>query len=107
MTREDIRTGIIERLRQCRSNCSLSQKHVADFCGVSVNTVKNWENGHSVPDSVEAVLLSRLFHVKVDYLLNCSNTESIIIEGPSFEDKEFFKVFTDYIRYKRNSNSGI
>lgn len=57
------------RLRECRINAKLSQKHVAITLGVAAPSVANWESGKTNPTHENIIKLADLYGVTVDYLL--------------------------------------
>ena len=53
-------------LRAARVNAKLTQKDVADSLGVSVSTVKNWENGITFPKQPQIEQLCNLYTIAYD-----------------------------------------
>lgn len=43
-------------VRKIREAKGLTQKELADMCGVTTRTVQNWENGSTMPDMVQKYL---------------------------------------------------
>ena len=48
--------SIIIDVRKIREAKGLTQKELADMCGVTTRTVQNWENGCTIPDMVQKYL---------------------------------------------------
>lgn len=61
------------RIRAARKALGLSQKKLADELGVTERTVRHWELGTSLADTVALVDMSALFGLSTDYLLGISN----------------------------------
>ena len=59
-----------EKLIVSRNKAGLSQMELAERLGVSRQAVSRWEMGTAMPDAVNILQLSKLFHVTTDYLLN-------------------------------------
>lgn len=57
------------QLKKLRNNAGLSQEFVARHLNVSRITVKNWENGRTVPTADKAVQIARLFGITVEELM--------------------------------------
>lgn len=58
-----------KRLRRLLEENDKSQKDLADFLGVSHQTVSNYALGKTIPDIDLLKKISGFFHVTVDYLL--------------------------------------
>lgn len=43
-------------VKKIREDKGLTQKELADLCGVTTRTVQNWENGGTIPDMVQKYL---------------------------------------------------
>lgn len=59
-----------ERLVRLRKQKGLSQFDVAETLHVSRQAISKWESGNSVPSADNLKLLSNLYDVSVDFLLN-------------------------------------
>ena len=59
-----------EKLIQLRKKNCLSQEDLAEKLNVSRQSVSRWEIGSAMPDAANILLLSKLFGVSTDYLLN-------------------------------------
>ena len=46
-----------DQIKKFREKNCLTQKGLADMCGVTTRTVQNWENGGAVPEMVRKYLL--------------------------------------------------
>lgn len=47
-----------EQIKKFREQKGLTQKGLADMCGVTTRTVQNWENGGAIPEIVQRYLQS-------------------------------------------------
>ena len=61
------------KLLDLRKKAGLSQEDVAHKLGVSRQTVSKWEADQTVPELLKVKLLSKLYNVSYDYLINGSN----------------------------------
>ena len=79
-------------IREKRLEHDLTQAHLAEFCTVSVETIKKWEQGSRLPTITDIVKLSRLFHVKIETFLQLDSDESsdcsviTAAEAPDYND---------------------
>ena len=58
-----------EKLTLLRKQFGLSQEDMADKIGVSRQAISRWESGTTLPDAVNLIQLSNLFHVSIDSML--------------------------------------
>lgn len=56
-------------LKAARMNMSLTQKEAAKRLGVTVNTLRNWENGKSYPDAMRIRRIEETYDVHYDDLI--------------------------------------
>ena len=73
-----------EKLYELRKKSGWSQEELAEKCSVSRQSVSKWESGLSVPELDKILLLSKLFGVTTDYLIN---DECITSEFSEKEEK--------------------
>ncbi len=59
----------MNRIREFREKCGLSQKYVALALNVKPPSVSNWESGKTTPTSENALALSKLFGCTVNELM--------------------------------------
>ncbi|MBE6008796.1 MAG: helix-turn-helix transcriptional regulator [Lachnospiraceae bacterium] len=59
-----------EKLIQLRKQSNLSQEGLAEKLNVSRQSISRWEMGSAMPDANNLMLLSKLFGISTDYLLN-------------------------------------
>ena len=58
-----------EKLTTLRKQAGLSQEQLADWLGVTRQSVSKWESGTAFPELVKIISLSEMFGVSVDYLV--------------------------------------
>ncbi len=58
-----------ENLKYLRKSVQYTQKKLADYLGLSANTVCEWEKGRSEPSIATIKKMAELFNVSADYLL--------------------------------------
>ena len=56
-------------IKQLRKSRNLNQVQLADYLGVSKQTVSNWENNNILPSIDMLVKVATFFSVQTDYLL--------------------------------------
>lgn len=67
-----------ENLKQLRQSRNLTQERLADFLGVTFQTVSKWERGESYPDIAMLPEIASYFKVSVDDLLGANRAEDEI-----------------------------
>lgn len=61
--------GIVKiSLAAARVNAELTQKELAEKCGVSESTIINWENGKSLPNMRKLNALERALGISLDHV---------------------------------------
>lgn len=73
-----------ERLKELRKQSNLLQKNVADFLGVSVITIRQYEQGTREPNIEKLLKLAAFFNVSLDDLL-CFDDFKKVFSIPSDE----------------------
>lgn len=69
-SREDEIMKMQDKLIMLRKKAGLSQDDLAEKINVSRQAISRWENGTALPDALNVLQLSKMFHVTTDYLLN-------------------------------------
>lgn len=69
-SREDEIMNMQDKLIMLRKTAGLSQDDLAEKINVSRQAISRWENGTALPDALNVLQLSKMFHVTTDYLLN-------------------------------------
>lgn len=67
-----------ERLKELRSDLSLTQEQFATVLNLSRSTVAYYESGMRSPDIQKLILIADYFNVSLDYLLGRTNIKDII-----------------------------
>lgn len=84
-------TSLGERIAGLRKKYNLSQTELAKRLGVTFQAISKWETGVAYPDIEHLPLLSKIFNVSVDYILNFEN--SIDTKNPynkKYDSKEYY-----------------
>lgn len=59
-----------KKMQELRKKNNLSQEDLAEKVGVARQTISKWELGETSPDLKQANILSEIFNVSIDSLLN-------------------------------------
>lgn len=59
-----------ENLKRARKRCGLTQRQLAEQIGAKHNSVSNWENGQSEPDTQTIRQLCRILDVTANELID-------------------------------------
>ena len=81
-----------ENIRRFRKERDLTQEALADFLGVSFQTISKWERGESYPDIELLPTIADFFSVSTDDLLGvdkAKNEEEIIALCKKFDKKQY------------------
>ena len=65
-----------EKITTLRKKKGLTQESLGEQIGVSRQAVSKWESDVTFPETDKLILLSKLFNVSVDYLLNIQNEKA-------------------------------
>ena len=84
--------SILEKLYELRKKSGWSQEELAEKCSVSRQSVSKWESGLSVPELDKILLLSKLFGVTTDYLINDECITSEFSEKEENNEKDEKKI---------------
>lgn len=77
-----------ERLSEVRKDHRDTQAALAGKLGVSLPTVRAWEQGKSSPSHEMLVMICQLYHVSADFLLGLSDLD------PAYRQRRRLEVFT-------------
>ncbi len=85
-------TTLGQRLTRARNHAHMKQKDVAEHFGISSQAISQWEAGRTRPDSQRLASLARLFHIRLEWLLDDSGP--MVSEGspPSAEVRHTARV---------------
>ncbi len=97
-----------ERLSEIRKDHGNTQAALADQLGVSLPTVRAWEQGKSSPSHEMLVAICKLYHVSSDYLLGLSDidpayTQRRRLECFTREELLALQDYEEYLMWKRKS----
>ncbi|MBO5300304.1 MAG: helix-turn-helix transcriptional regulator [Clostridia bacterium] len=81
--------NIGQRIKELRKKNDMTQEKLADFLGVTYQSVSKWECGTTAPDLALIVPLARLLHVSTDELLGMKPSECD--ERKAYFDSEYFQ----------------
>lgn len=76
---------IANRLQQLRKNNNLSQEELAEKIGVSRQAVSKWERAEASPDTENLILLSKLYRMSLDELVN-TNSKPISLKKDDYKE---------------------
>lgn len=76
-----------QRIKELRKKNDLTQEKLADFLGVTYQSVSKWECGTTMPDLALIVPLARVLHVSTDELLGIKPAEQD--ERKAYFDAEY------------------
>lgn len=76
------------RLQELRKANGYSQEVLAEKLGVSRQSVSKWERAEASPDTDNLILLSKIYGVSIDDLLN-TEKDKVIIQTKSEKPKDF------------------
>ena len=60
---------IASKIKVARLGKNLTQEQVAEFLGVTRQTISNWENGKTYPDIINVIKMSEYYDISLDELL--------------------------------------
>ncbi len=81
--------NIGQKIKELRRKNDMTQEKLADFLGVTYQSVSKWETGITMPDLSLIVPLARLLHVSTDELLGMASAEKD--ERKAYFDAEYFE----------------
>lgn len=77
---------IHERIKMLREQYHLSQAELTKKLNIARASVLTWENQTSTPAMKHIILMSKLFRVSTDYLLEVDNKRMLSLDGLSEEE---------------------
>ena len=93
---------VIARLR---TRFGMTQTELANLAGVSLSTVKNWETGNTDPHVENIKMLSNIFKVDANYLLEYDDKNTIYFEELEENDIILLNYIIQYmVNEKRKQN---
>ena len=96
-----------ENLKYLRNSTQYTQKQLADYLGLSANTICDWEKGRSEPSIATIRKLAAFFDVPADYLLGLEDdfgartatTAAPMGESMTSEERELLTNFRELSPY--------
>jgi len=79
---------IAERIKQLRLEANLYQEELGETIGVQKNTVYRWENGDSLPNEQNCMLLANFFKVPLPYLMGSTDERTQLPLTEEEEEKQ-------------------
>ena len=101
-----------ERLQELRKDSGMKQRELAKSIGVSLSSVKAYEQGRSSPDDAVKVRIAQLFNISLDYLLGAIDDElqlkrsDIIYLPKGFPDEAVFEL-KEYMKYLEMKHASV
>lgn len=71
----------MNRIKQLRTSLEMKQTDLAKQLKVGQNTISNWENGRTEPDSESLQSMAKIFNTSIDYILGHSNFKESMPSG--------------------------
>lgn len=91
--------GFKENLRQEMEFRDIKPKELSDLTGLSVNTIRNYINGHNALPSVETgVLIAKALGVTVEYL---------VTGGLEEDKKQAQRIALDFSKLNKNDQKSV
>ena len=101
----------MNRLKELRTNCGITQEQLAKDIGCSLNSIYNWESEKRQMSYDILLKFSQYFNVTIDYLLGNSRTNEFAIafynqvDSLSKEDKEKVIEYARLLKIAENRKS--
>lgn len=86
-----------DRLFQLRKKEGLTQAELAEKLNVSRQAISKWEMGTATPDTENLLLLSKIFSVSIDYLINNTVEQKLDMNATK---ATVFKISSKYALHK-------
>ena len=93
-----------ENLKQLRRENGLTQETLADFLGVTFQSVSKWERGESYPDITMLPEIAGFFKVSVDELLGVNRAEDEVEIIKELEAYDNIRALYDTVSASNNAN---
>lgn len=92
------------RLKELRTQSSMTQKHLADKLGITKATVSYYENGERAPSPEILVKLATIFHVSTDFLLGMEHSSYLDTTGLTEGDIQTLRYLVSYLLLKNKQS---
>lgn len=80
-----------ERISELRKRKKMTQKQLAEYLSVSLNSISLYERNLSTPDDEMKVQLAQFFNVSMDYLMGTSDRETALSQTAPHSTLLFFE----------------
>ena len=80
-----------EKIKQIRKNFNLTQEELAEKLNVSRQAIAKWECDKGLPDTDNLKLISKLFGISIDSLLDNDSSVPLMVMREDIDIKEFGK----------------
>ncbi|MBB3695971.1 helix-turn-helix domain-containing protein [Flammeovirga yaeyamensis] len=87
------------RISQLREKYSISKAELAQKLGVHLRTVNNYESGETLPKAKDLLVMSKLFKVSIDFILDNESIEE--------QNTEIFNPFWGEILWENSTRKEI
>ena len=77
---ESLSNGMGLRIGQLLDKKGMSVDTLAEKCGVAPNSIRNYQNGNTIPDTDVSLRMAKAFNVSLDYLVTGKESDHIIKE---------------------------
>lgn len=97
-----------ERLSEIRKDHGDTQATLAEQLGVSLPTIRAWEQEKSSPSHEMLVTICHLYHVSADYLLGLSDVDPVYVQRQRLErftkeELAELRSYEEYLMWKRGN----
>lgn len=75
-----------KKIAELRKNNNLSQEELAEKVGVARQTISKWEIGDTTPDINQVKIISKIFNISIDELVD-NDINNVIVEKVSNTEK--------------------
>lgn len=75
-----------KKIAELRKKNNLSQEELAEKVGVARQTISKWETGDTTPDINQVKIISKIFNISIDELVD-NDINSVIVEKVSNTEK--------------------
>jgi transcriptional regulator with XRE-family HTH domain len=79
-----------DRLRTAREHQGLTQRQLAELCGIGENQIHRYENGKMEPTATSLKMVAEKLHVSADYLLGLSDNPGFRSDNALNQDERKF-----------------
>lgn len=92
-----VKMNIADKIKYYRKNIlNISQFELAKKMSVSRKTIANWEAGLTTPNSNNIIILSKLFGLSIEYMINENAEESLLLENIDDNQYQILNVLINY-----------